>query len=52
MFPHVYMIEGVAQRWHVPPWIFDTDDPVISRWLQLGLLLEDFERQARPKHTR
>lgn len=46
-FPLLYTIDLVARRYGVAPWVFDTDDPAISRWLQRALLFASFEAQAR-----
>lgn len=46
-FPLLYLIDQVAHRYGIAPWLFESDDPDISRWLQRGLLFQSFESQAR-----
>lgn len=48
-FPLLYTIDLMARRYGLPPWAFDTDDPVVSRWLQRALLFASFEAQAKKK---
>lgn len=47
--PLLYALERLARRWGVPPWVLDTDDPLVSQWIQRGLLFSRFEAEARPK---
>jgi hypothetical protein len=45
--PYSYRLEQLAARWGVPPWLLETDDPEVGKWVLRGLEFQSIEYGAR-----
>jgi len=50
--PIEYALDHLAQRWNVPPWVLDSDDPEIARWVRRGMIFQQLEVDAASSRQR
>lgn len=41
--PTLYVLEQLAARWGVPPWVLEVDDPLVGKWIKRGLIFRRLE---------